>query len=398
MLKTLKLTWQKDEAVWASMIFAAALMSIPLSSTARSIFLSVSVAWIAFHPTYYPELQQVFRKPWCISAILIFILAAFGCLWSPAAWHERFMVLEKYLKFLYLPILVVGFKDKRTRQFALYAFILAMTITCFISFLKAAHIGSFKEPDDPGFVFHNHIITGYMMVLAAFITALFAYRCQGKSRLGYGLLAGLFSYQILFINTGRTGYFIYIMLLALYLLQVLSLRKALLAGFIACSILFGAFSFNSEIQNRLYTIVSEWQSYQDNQNKDTSLGYRFQFHQFAKQLFYRHPVVGNGTGGFTHQFGEEKPVPSWDRRLLEPHSQYWFIATELGMLGLIAFMLFFGALFKATMRLDKMKAIALAVMLSFLVGGLSDSLLLYSGSGFILIAMMALCLGEEKSE
>ncbi|WP_133131299.1 O-antigen ligase family protein [Legionella yabuuchiae] len=396
MIKTLKLAWQHDETFWGTMIFVCAMMFIPISSTARSIFLGISVAWIVLHPIYYSELKRAITKPWCRAAFFIFILAALACLWSPATWHDRLMVLEKYLKFLYLPVLVVGFKDRRTRQYAVYAFILAMTITCMISFLKAAHIGTFKEPDQ-GSVFNNHIITGHMMVLAAYISALYAYRSQGKFRISYGVLAGLFSYQILFINTGRTGYFIYVMLLGLFLLQVFSLRRALITGVIAFSILTVTVSFHTEAQHRLYTIVSEWQRYQDNQDKDTSIGYRIQFHQFAKQLFSRHPIIGHGTAGFTHRFKEEKPVPSWDRRLLEPHSQYWFIATELGVLGIMAFMIFFATLFKASLRLVEMKAIALAVMLSFLVGGLTDSLLLYSSSGLLFFVMMALCLGEEKS-
>lgn len=129
--------------------------------------------------------------------------------------------------------------------------------------------------------------------------------------------------------------------------------------------------------------------------KDTSVGYRLQFHNFAKQLFKQHPLFGNGTAGFTYSFKLHKPVPSWDRRLLEPHSQYWLIAVEFGVAGILLFGAFYLSLISVANRLKEYRFTALALLLVFAVGNISDSLLFYSGSGYFFIAFMALCLGES---
>jgi len=48
------------------------------------------------------------------------------------------------------------------------------------------------------------------------------------------------------------------------------------------------------------------------------------------------------------------------------------------------------------MRLNGTRPWALAMMLSFVVGSVTDSLLFYSGSGYFFILFMALCLSEER--
>ena len=46
---------------------------------------------------------------------------------------DKILVLEKYSKLLYLPVLLAGLLEERTRKLALHAFLLAMSITCLIS-------------------------------------------------------------------------------------------------------------------------------------------------------------------------------------------------------------------------------------------------------------------------
>ena len=80
---------------------------------------------------------------------------------------------------------------------------------------------------------------------------------------------------------------------------------------------------------------------------------------------------------------------------MEPHSQYWLIASEFGLLGCISFVFFLGCLIGASLRLKTLKPLAFAVLLPFIAGCWSDSLLFYSGTGYFFILFMALCLGEQ---
>ena len=63
----------------------------------------------------------------------------------------------------------------------------------------------------------------------------------------------------------------------------------------------------------------------------------------------------------------------------------------MGIMSLLALLF---SLLKASCELMALRPLALALILSFICGNVSDSLLLYSGSGYFFILLMALCLGE----
>ena len=363
-----------------------------MSSSAKSICLVLSVGTIFFSPGFRSDLMTIFSSRWCKAALVLFGIALIFCLWSPANFSQKGLVIEKYSKLLYLPILVIGFQNITTRQLSFHAFLLAMLITCGLSLLNFhGYLHSFITPDN---IFRNHIMTSFMVAFAAYLSFLFCFRHQRYKAIAYGLLGLIFTYQVLFISGSRTGYIIYLLFLFLLVLQICTWRQAI-AGVILISALFSTCYFISPVMKmRILDIAQQIEGYQHNQ-RDTDIGLRLQFHEYAYQLFNQHPILGNGTASFTYYFDKEKPIAFWTWRLLEPHSQYWLVAAEFGLLGIVALLYFFFSLIQASWRLDKMKAIALAMIVPFMLGNVSDSLLFYSGSGYFFILFMALFLGEE---
>ncbi|WP_157698213.1 O-antigen ligase family protein [Legionella clemsonensis] len=377
---------------WVSILLGTTLLVLPLSSTAKSILLPLALAAILFTPALCKDALALFTTHWGKAAILLFLIAFLACFWSPASLSDKKFMIEKYSKLLYLPFLVAGFQNAKTRQLGLHAFLLAIVITCSLSVLKYhGFLQSFHF--DPDHVFRNHIMTGFMVAFAAYLAWLFAYWQQGPSRLGYVLLALLFSYQVLFVSGGRTGYVIYLLLMGILILQLCTWRQAIAGIGLVLTIFISSYLASPVMKGRVDGVIQQIQSYQHNQ-KDTDIGLRLQFHDYAHQLFNRHPVTGNGTGSFTYYFAKENPVPFWSWKLTEPHSQYWLTAAEFGLLGIAALLFFFISLFQACLRLDKMKVIAFAMLIPFMIGNLSDSLLLYSGSGYFFLLFMAICFGE----
>ncbi|WED41837.1 O-antigen ligase family protein [Legionella cardiaca] len=378
---------------WASLLLVATLFTLPMSSTAKSICLGLTVVTILLTPSYRADVLELLSSRWCKAAFLLFVVALIACFWSPASFADKKFMLAKYSKLLYFPILVVGFQDARTRQIGLHAFLLAIAITCALSILKFHGYLQFLH-FNPDHVFRNHIMTGFMVAFAAYLAWLFAYRQQGASRFGYSVLAIIFSYQVLFISGGRTGYVIYLLLMSILVLQLCTWRQAIAGVSLVCAIFVTSYYFSPVMKGRVDAIGQQIQGYQHNQ-KNTDIGLRLQFHDYAHQLFNRHPFLGNGTGSFTYYFEKEKPVPFWTWKLQEPHSQYWLIAAEFGLLGVGALFFFFFSVALESLRLEKTKIIAFAMLIPFLIGNLSDSLLLYSGSGYFFLLFMALCFGEQ---
>lgn len=378
---------------WASALLIATLLTLPMSSTAKSICLSLSLITILLIPSFRADIISLLSTKWFRAGFLLFVLALIACFWSPASFGDKKFIIEKYSKLLYFPILVVGFQDAKTRQMSLYAFLLAMIITCLLSVLKFH--GFLQALNfNPDHVFRNHIMTGFMVAFAAYLSWLFAYRQQGYTRLVYGALALLFSYQVLFVSGGRTGYVIYLLLMSILVLQLCTWKQAIAGVFLVCAVFVTSYFASPVMKGRVDAIAQQLQGYQHNQ-KDTDIGLRLQFHDYAHQLFNRHPVVGNGTGSFTYYFDKERPVAFWTWKLQEPHSQYWLIAAEFGLLGIAVLAFFFFSIIQTSLQLDRMKVIAFAMLIPFMIGNLSDSLLLYSGSGYFFLLFMALCFGEQ---
>lgn len=375
-----------------SLLLFLLVLSIPFGPTLKSVFLitaSVMILSLADNRRYIIE---SIKTPWMISILLLVVYSFLACFFSDATYKEKLLVFEKYFKFFYLPVLMAGFASQKNKESYLQVYLAAMVLISILSIFKFFHILQFNG-EDPGRVFHNHIMTGFMVALAFYISLVFAYK---KRQLIYLCLAALFSYQVLFVNTGRTGYVIYIFLSALFVLQFFPLRKSLL-GFVVIALVSGAvYLGNDAVNTRVNQIAIDLKNYKQH-NEDNSISYRLQFHKFAKSLFIEHPIIGNGTGSFTHAFTERKPVPSWDRRLLEPHSNYWLIASEFGMIGLVLFATFILSLMYYFLQLTAMKEIAVATLIAFMLANVTDSFLFYSGTGYLFIVLIALYASRQKT-
>jgi O-antigen ligase len=371
----------------------------PLSSSLKSIFLIASITIILTTPTYRQEVINLLAERFFLSGIFLVLFAAGACLWSPASTAEKLLVLEKWSKILYLPCLVVALKNPKLRKTAIDAFIIAMAFTCLCSFYsKIANLelpGSMRVDG----IFRNHIMTSIMTSFAAYLAGSLFLNSKNLPRILYLLCTLLTSSQILFINESRTGYVVYLLLMSLLIIQKTSKIKALLGVISICGIFVTSCFLNHTLLNGIQDVKKNLASYQT--DKNTSIGYRLQFHSFAENIFKEHPIIGSGTASFTYKFRTENPVPAWTSatfhsgRLLEPHGQYWLVAAEFGSIGLIALLLFYAEIIYRTFKLENMRDISLSLFIILALGNLTDSLLFYSGSGYFFILFFALAFSEK---
>lgn len=378
----------------APWLILALICAIPVSSSLRSVLFIASLVTIVLDPNNFNALKELPNNRLFWASLSMFFLACLGCLWGDAQISEKMIVVDKYVKFLFFPLLILGFQQPQLRHRGLHAYLVTMLIVTLIS--TAEWIGILdRYQDDPGHVFHNHIITGIMISYAAYIASWYAWITPGRRRFVYLVLVFLFTVQTFFITSGRTAYVTYIALMGVLFLQILPFKRAFVAVCTALILLGGVYYKSTVMQKALYDVVKDVRDYQVNQ-KDTHIGYRIQFHKFSHMLFLRHLYRGNGTAGFMHAFAHEKPVPSWDRRLMEPHSEYWLILSEFGLLGILIFSYFLYALLRAIWALNEMRILALGLLVAFALGCMTDSLFLYSSTGVFFMTMVALCLGEQR--
>jgi O-antigen ligase len=237
-------------------------------------------------------------------------------------------------------------------------------------------------------------MTSEMMASAAYFTLLLYQGSKEQwAKIAYLTAFVIFSLQILFINNGRSGYVMFSVLLVFWVIQrfYASWGKLVLAIGGVFLLLSLCYEQSSVLQAQYRITMQQIQHRQEPQAN--SIGFRLRFHAYAKQLWLRAPWLGNGAGAFTTLYHRENPIPERGNELLEPHSQYWLVATEMGTLG---FILLFGFLLNmiwASWQIAEMRFYAAGIWLPFVLGNFSDSLLFFSGSGYFFLLMMALCLG-----
>ena len=391
MIKQLKQKIQKEN--FLIFFFASVVFFIPLSPTLRSVSIVLTAGLALLIPACRQRLYFILSQQCSIAAIIMLCVVLLACFWSVADYHLQYTMVKKYFKLLYIPLFAVCFTSKKNRAIGIHVFLLSSLLVCLLSLFKSWNIFHYKSLD-PGEIFHNHIVTGYMMAFAAYLAGFYAIRSQKLKRAAYLLLALLFSYQVVFVNTGRTGCVVYLILLLLLFIQCMSSRR-LFVGLSIYTLLLGTviITVPSSLSTGLTHAVQNLYSYKHD-DKNTSVGYRLQFHQYAKSLFLSSPLIGYGTGGFKAQFRTDNPIPAWGQKLNDPHSQYWFIATEFGLIGIFSLGYFFISLLLISFRLVEMKAILLGLLIPFFFGNMSDCFLTNTGIGYLFVIFSALCLGE----
>ncbi|KTD06502.1 O-antigen biosynthesis protein [Legionella gratiana] len=379
----------------APVLIALLVFSIPISSSIKSILMVLSLAAIVFTPYYRQYLSCAFNTSWARVGLVFFLYIIIACFWSDAPFAMRYNTVDKYSKLIFLPILTVVFIKPRTRQWVLDSYISVMLLTCVLSILKARNLLELNNVSDPGEVFYNHIITGYMVALGVYLAGLQIFKVDVSrlQRFFYLSMFFLGSYQILFLNTGKTGYLIYTLLMIMLMVQKMSLKKAIVGVMLFfCTILL-TYTLSLRMQVTTHVLWNDIKALQQHQ-ENNSLGFRIQFHQYAESLFKEHPIIGIGTGGFPYRFSLEQPIPAWGKKLNEPHSQYWLTLAEQGIVGIVLLFLFLGTLFITFFKLKETKPILLGLLLSFCLSSCTDTVFCYSTVGYLLIIFSALCFGE----
>ncbi len=381
------------------MLITGFMFFAPVSSSIKTVFIFLLLLAVLWYQPFRFSFFRQFRQPVVILAYTLYALLLLACLWSPASFSQQMLVLNKYSKLLFFPVLIVAFEPVKNRVFAIRAFLAAMFITGVLACLQKFSLLDIHGNgyNDPAFVFQSHIMTSFLFAFAAFLSfCIYMKQSEIRATRMYLWLTLFFSCCVFFFNTGRTGYFIYLLLAVFFCFQYLNLKRALLAGMV-CLAAFSLLYWQSPLMKKnINQLASSYQHFNQNK-KDTSLGFRIQFHQFAAGLVKKSPWIGEGTGSFAYWYDKDKPIKNWKEPLREPHSEYWMIAVQTGLAGLIVLLGLFFTCYSFASRLKQSSIAAKAMVLAFMVGCLTDSLLFYGGPGYFFIAFTALFYAEHRA-
>lgn len=305
-------------------------------------------------------------SPLAKASLLIVAISMIGLLWSPITtigWADFF---RKETKFLFIPVFLTLLLDQPTRKRCWLAFSAAMLIALMSTWTSVWVDLPWSKTHNLGFgvdhsVFSDYIAQGIMMTFFSAYAAYSAFKSNDKNKKAmYWLIFILAVTSILFLLQGRTGYIALIISTVVFFSSRSVNKRPLVIGAIITIIFILILIFSSHMFTHMQQGWNEAVNYKS--SEITSIGSRMKIWQFAIQNIIDNPILGSGTGSY-----QILAAKHFDKDLcavvcLHPHNQFLYFSMELGVVGLMAFLLFIYSILRQSFMVDKNSR---ALMLSF---------------------------------
>ncbi|MGD9109000.1 MAG: O-antigen ligase family protein [Gammaproteobacteria bacterium] len=306
-----------------------AILTLPFSPALSSAAIIAAILNL-ISGKFKQNIHKIFNYKMQYISLLLVTMLAIGITYNHFNLNYAIKIFMKYSdKLLLPPLLVASFNTAKLRQIALNCFIIGVFCSSFL-FTSQAHITHY----DP--------IAWSMLI--AFACFLLVHKIINNRKFWLHILYGVIFlwlvFDLYFINIERTGMLIFFVLMALTLIQKLK-WKGVLYAIIIIPMIFASICFLSpKACDRIMQIKRSIHELYYSHNQKTSTGTRIIFLKTSLGLIKRKPLFGYGTGSFpyiydtTHAVTAEEGQPLWD-----PHNSFVHLAVQIGLVGMIIFML-----------------------------------------------------------
>jgi O-antigen ligase len=362
---------------WLAIVLAVALPLyrpwVTLASTAILVF------WL-FGGGLGLRVRRLWNHRLTHTVLLFIALNLVSLLWTSDP-GDGLRYLEKYRYLLLIPMVASSVRPIY-RRWAVSAFELAAVASVGLSVGTLAGLLRLRDahPGNPSPTM-AHIDFGLLLALAALMIlarVLYSEMTAGR-RILWAALA-IFTTFGLMINIGSAGHLAFAGGLVVLVVHWARGRpKRLVIGAVAgiALTLLLAWFFVPKFQARAGAAHTELRNAVIDGRYDSNLGGRVAAMKVAREIFRQHPILGTGVGSNipafrealdTH-FEELKPSIYWYQHF---HNQYAQIATELGIVGLLALAWIFWELIRTPCRRRETDAAALILATVYLLGFLGE--------------------------
>ncbi len=368
-------------------------LSIPTSTVLTNILCPLALLLLLAEGRYQQKWHLLRTHPITLPALLLFGVMLLGMIQTPVSLAEAGRMLDKYRELLYIPLFILLFQDASTRRLGRLAFLTAMGVTLLLSYLIVWTGWTFGKggPENP-VVFKNYITQGLFLSLAAYFLAVQWVHQPTRWRWLYSVGILLILYNIVYLTQGRTGYLILASLILLLMYQLYHTRGLWLGVLLVTFLSFFAYQTSDKVYERIEKVSTGLQDYE--KGEETSVPMRISFIKNSVILVTQHPLLGAGTGSFSHQY-EQLARPQGIKTTANPHNEYLMIAVQWGLLGTGLFVYLLYQLMRTSVRLTSpYDWMAQGLVITMTIGCLFNSFLLDSTEGHLFAYLVGLFWGE----
>lgn len=357
-------------------------------STALTAIFSVLMILFWLGSGTYKNIPTIIKEyPVVIVSISFFALFIIGVFYTPAPLENALDFLKKYRVLIYIPIVMSLYReDNRIGRNIINSFFIG-----YLALLVNAYLVHFGLIPMNKFSIFRH--GGGFLVIFAYLT-IHRILTDDKGRLMWMGFFAVICYDLFFILNTRTGWILFLALSFLFFVQYFSLKKQVLLSLslvLACVLIY---QFSSTFNKEIHKTITSLKNYDISaQNSATDLGVRLDWYQNSIELIKAKPLFGYGTGAFFNAQSEiiknKDTIPATD-----PHNEFFLIGVQIGLIGVVFFMLILVEPIIHSFRLIKAEyrsqAYALQAVVIFLaVGCLFNSWLLTSIPSHIFAILLA---------
>lgn len=387
------------------LVFFAFPMSVALANVGLLLTL---VFWLLslFSAPARSELLKALRNPLTPPALALFAWIVVAILWSPADGPLVGAALQKYAKFLFVPVFIALLQDPATRRRCWQAFALAMLFTLTVTWVNVWVDFSWTRTHNQGFgvdhtVFKDYIAQGILM---SFFTAMAmhqALRARTRMRAVWAAcVAVLAAFSVLFLSAGRTGHLALLLSMAAFVLFATGLRprRLALASVVVVAVMATAFTTSTQLRSRAT------EAWTDARNSGitvpvTSAGARLEMTRYALGGSLEKPLQGHGTAAYPVLAPSHFTDPSWCSMVcVHPHNQFVFFLFEQGLVGLLLFLWFVGAIARQAWReATPRRALMMGFLAILIVSNMTHSSFWLSTENHFFILLSALLMAASHA-
>ena len=296
---------------------------------------------------YLTQVPRVFV--WMLAAVMWMLLSM---MWSQASELSQWQYFYAHTRFLWIAVIYfqIGTKERglKVLKWLIYGQIFVLCISWLL--WLGVEVPFTRRPIEKGIAFTSSLEQPVMTVLV--MVALLNFReywvKQWSSWLLWLVVIAM-AFNMIFVMSGRTGYIVFLIIVAIETYRILPHRlrwMAFLSPFILSAIFY---SVSPVFHKRIAEINTNTETYLKNETL-SSEGERLDMWKQTALGIIKNPILGYGIGSMPDVYKAEGGLIR--SPVTQPHQQYLFWWAEFGFVGLMIMLCFFFALIKDARKLD----------------------------------------------
>lgn len=323
--------------------------SLPISKAGVTFFSILAILLWILEGNFKAKLLELKESKFILFLSALIGVSFLSILWSP----DKIFALEfmqKYWHFLVIPVIFTSLK-KEYINLIISGFLSGMFISEIISYGIFFEIIQYKNilPSNPvPFMDHMNYST-YLALTSLILLNKIFFTTNIKWKIFY-ILYFLLTTSSLFMNGGKTGYVIFVLVIFLtMLINTQSKLKVIFSTFLlAGTIVSIAYTVSPNFHERTHIIVEDLRNIMEKNQYIGSFGQRVALWTIGTNLYLENIFFGTGIGGEVEKFNQyaenlkfqhyidNKADPSC---LMDFHNSFIQYAVQLGIVGLLFFVL-----------------------------------------------------------